>query len=533
MVKKMKNFIFLFLLLFFLGCSNSVVVVKEGGEIEYYKNGKKIENVEELKYIDNDLLKVLDANFGESLYLLERLNKEILIYGKDSFGIHNKNLLFKEKNGYSFLCIGIIKAYNDLSKLLIALDKNIINYNSKFCTPLEAAIKSKNLEMIDYLLKFDNLDIFQKNYIQLSLENNLADIAFIIFEKKYHKNDDYYTDFLKFLSNEKFTNSYKKIFFEIQNNLNQICKLKKNKFLKNLKENTIKKFVAKILKRGELDFSYHCAKNDYFALKNFKNQNPQYKPNLVNKQLKKVLEKQALEKLSVAEEYLKLYPNSKYSSKIKQKLEYLMLQKAIATKDINIINEFIKKYPHSIYISDAKEAIYKIEKDNALNYFKNKIFSGCEDFHWEGKYDNNNGYPIGEGYFTCKLDLYSQMTSLLSRKFIFANLKIYTNIKNKKPSSGKIVANIYEDLRGFLLFSSPTHLKRRIYYFNSLDEVYNILYKLSRDTKELLQQGNNLNCSDMANRCIKTCKYKSDKACLLYTSPSPRDRQKSRMPSSA
>ena len=28
-------------------------------------------------------------------------------------------------------------------------------------------------------------------------------------------------------------------------------------------------------------------------------------------------------------------------------------------------------------------------------------------------------------------------------------------------------------------------------------------------------------------------KYNEDKACLLYTSPSPRDRQKSRMPSSA
>ena len=36
---------------------------------------------------------------------------------------------------------------------------------------------------------------------------------------------------------------------------------------------------------------------------------------------------------------------------------------------------------------------------------------------------------------------------------------------------------------------------------------------------------------DEANQLLKTDDY--PKACLLYTSPSPRDRQKSRMPSSA
>ena len=40
----------------------------------------------------------------------------------------------------------------------------------------------------------------------------------------------------------------------------------------------------------------------------------------------------------------------------------------------------------------------------------------------------------------------------------------------------------------------------------------------------------------IANPCVKdneTGKREKDEDCLLYTSPSPRDRQKSRMPSSA
>ena len=37
----------------------------------------------------------------------------------------------------------------------------------------------------------------------------------------------------------------------------------------------------------------------------------------------------------------------------------------------------------------------------------------------------------------------------------------------------------------------------------------------------------------VGERCGKVCENDEDFGCLLYTSPSPRDRQKSRMPSSA
>ena len=50
------------------------------------------------------------------------------------------------------------------------------------------------------------------------------------------------------------------------------------------------------------------------------------------------------------------------------------------------------------------------------------------------------------------------------------------------------------------------------------------------DTDRLVVGGCRL--SDLAER-YGTPLYVLDEACLLYTSPSPRDRQKSRMPSSA
>ena len=44
---------------------------------------------------------------------------------------------------------------------------------------------------------------------------------------------------------------------------------------------------------------------------------------------------------------------------------------------------------------------------------------------------------------------------------------------------------------------------------------------------------NNITYDDTANWSAKHLQYLSGLTCLLYTSPSPRDRQKSRMPSSA
>ena len=42
-----------------------------------------------------------------------------------------------------------------------------------------------------------------------------------------------------------------------------------------------------------------------------------------------------------------------------------------------------------------------------------------------------------------------------------------------------------------------------------------------------------INLSDLINETNKPKEAEAPKTCLLYTSPSPRDRQKSRMPSSA
>ena len=51
---------------------------------------------------------------------------------------------------------------------------------------------------------------------------------------------------------------------------------------------------------------------------------------------------------------------------------------------------------------------------------------------------------------------------------------------------------------------------------------------------EVLEQSDDIDyISDREIELQKSYGYKRDRTCLLYTSPSPRDRQKSRMPSSA
>ena len=59
-------------------------------------------------------------------------------------------------------------------------------------------------------------------------------------------------------------------------------------------------------------------------------------------------------------------------------------------------------------------------------------------------------------------------------------------------------------------------------------------YSINGDESRILR----INTSDMniitrMNKAEKELQKIADKCCLLYTSPSPRDRQKSRMPSSA
>ena len=78
---------------------------------------------------------------------------------------------------------------------------------------------------------------------------------------------------------------------------------------------------------------------------------------------------------------------------------------------------------------------------------------------------------------------------------------INTNIKNF--SDGEIYVEINENIRG-----------------NSVFVVQSTSTPANDNLMELLL-------------CIDALKRSSAKSCLLYTSPSPRDRQKSRMPSSA
>ena len=73
-----------------------------------------------------------------------------------------------------------------------------------------------------------------------------------------------------------------------------------------------------------------------------------------------------------------------------------------------------------------------------------------------------------------------------------------------------------QEIRIYVENDSTAHVEHEIQEFTGSAKV------------EFLDGHSNLNVP-----CLLSCPYELDNACLLYTSPSPRDRQKSRMPSSA
>ena len=85
----------------------------------------------------------------------------------------------------------------------------------------------------------------------------------------------------------------------------------------------------------------------------------------------------------------------------------------------------------------------------------------------------------------------------------------------------KISAPSYE----LVIPSSKKKIKYRPFLVK--EEKILILAMESQDTKQIANA-----VKDVISHCILTRGIKVD-SCLLYTSPSPRDRQKSRMPSSA
>ena len=54
-----------------------------------------------------------------------------------------------------------------------------------------------------------------------------------------------------------------------------------------------------------------------------------------------------------------------------------------------------------------------------------------------------------------------------------------------------------------------------------------------RQVSQVLVDGNEIYLSDYLNNAVHVLRFAGNVACLLYTSPSPRDRTRSRMPSSA
>ena len=77
------------------------------------------------------------------------------------------------------------------------------------------------------------------------------------------------------------------------------------------------------------------------------------------------------------------------------------------------------------------------------------------------------------------------------------------------------------------------HVRYGTFGKNSVESVHPFLRQNNWQHRNLIMAGNfNMtNVKELFNNLIELGQHQKD--CLLYTSPSPRDRQKSRMPSSA
>ena len=90
--------------------------------------------------------------------------------------------------------------------------------------------------------------------------------------------------------------------------------------------------------------------------------------------------------------------------------------------------------------------------------------------------------------------------------------------------------NYRNGLQAIDILNSITDLFRNLFYFKYLPEDENFV-SLSDSEKELIKNCNDIISAKDLSRILDMLDEINH--CLLYTSPSPRDRQKSRMPSSA
>ena len=89
----------------------------------------------------------------------------------------------------------------------------------------------------------------------------------------------------------------------------------------------------------------------------------------------------------------------------------------------------------------------------------------------------------------------------------------------------EIIARLRHSTPGVTLISPPPH--HDIYSIEDLAQLIYDLKQINPDAKVCVKLVASTGIGTIAAGVAKA------KACLLYTSPSPRDRQKSRMPSSA
>ena len=145
----------------------------------------------------------------------------------------------------------------------------------------------------------------------------------------------------------------------------------------------------------------------------------------------------------------------------------------------------------------------------------------------------------GTSYILCTYDMhtsYALFYSGLSTILLSGNITTYPTLCAKITASFSVLSDTINAVKSILQSSNRTDITKVITQLQKYEgEKLNMtaalhLEKLRSRNSEVDKA---ISIGGGSNNSGKEQEGHDDKTCLLYTSPSPRDRQKSRMPSSA
>jgi hypothetical protein len=486
MVKKIfLSFSFLFI---FTGCGNIEVYSKSRITDAL---GKKV--IHKNKVFDNKINDIykLDTN-NDIENAIKTLESDMLYY---TYILKNENSLYKEKDGFSFICFVIASNTTNLFDYLVKNVKDktkLYNHeSSNGCTPLKYAIYLNNHLMFRKLLDSPYLKINIK-YVDYAIKYHRAEMAYSLLSKIYNNNIPIEV-FVKYAKKDKKFRELLDTYFE-----NQILALD-NKKIKNylaiiekdlkVNEDKMLKYYIKFYKlRGVLANDKYNEKVLYITDKEF-HQN-YYNPIGLKKYLSTIDK------------------NSKKYSVIYKRYVYILI---LQTNSIKKLQKIYKECETGYCKKLAKNKIFELKKALALETIQKFYIVGkMSDLKWHGKY-NEDGWPVGNGYFTGYIDVGHGMFGrvLLNYKIGIDNLnKTFKNIYGYVDISLREIFiffpyTLYSDS---VSFNGLTDMNKKIYTISN-----SMIKKYKKQQEKRKKAEKAYSCFKMYENCKKNCKYKNDK----------------------